>query len=173
MRGAAATQWLDADLQPDTRTGSRWRPQPSRYACVLMTMSSRPSAISFLTSRASFARNQPRELRDAQWEPGKTLAEAAVMLPGQQGRRHDHRDLRAGHRGDKGGGQRHLGLADADIAADQPVHRLARGHIDDRAQRYRAAATTVNISTQLSPATYHWRCRVTELFGKPRTPKYC
>ena len=76
--------------------------------------------------------DQPRQLRDAQRQPGKALGEAAVMLPRQQGRRHDHRDLRAGHRRDKGGAQRHLGLAEPDIAADQPVHRLARGHVGER-----------------------------------------
>ena len=42
-----------------------------------------------------------------------------------------------GHRRDEGGAQRDLGLAEADIADDQPVHRLARGeiveHVVDRA----------------------------------------
>ena len=37
--------------------------------------------------------DQPRQLRNAQRQPGKALGEAAVMLPGEQGRRHDHRDL--------------------------------------------------------------------------------
>ena len=54
------------------------------------------------------------------------------MLPRQQGRRHDDRHLGAGHCRDKGGAQRHLGLAKADIAADQPVHRLARGDVGER-----------------------------------------
>ena len=47
------------------------------------------------------------------------------MLARQQRGRHHHRDLLAGHRRDEGGAQRHLGLAEADIAADQPVHRPA------------------------------------------------
>ena len=38
----------------------------------------------------------------------------------------------AGHRRDKGGAQRDLGLAEADIAADQPVHRPARGQVGER-----------------------------------------
>ena len=47
------------------------------------------------------------------------------MLARQQRRRHDHRHLPAGQRRDEGRAQRHLGLAEADIAADQPVHRRA------------------------------------------------
>jgi hypothetical protein len=43
----------------------------------------------------------------------------------------------ARHRRDEGGAQRDLGLAEADIAADQPVHRFGRfqvaQHILDRA----------------------------------------
>ena len=54
------------------------------------------------------------------------------MLARQQRGRHDDRDLLAVHRGDKGGAQRHFGLAEADIAADQPVHRPARGQIGER-----------------------------------------
>ena len=77
-------------------------------------------------------RDQPRQLGDPHRQPGEALAKAAEVLARQQGRRHDDRDLAAGHRRDKGGAQRHLGLAEADIAADQPVHRLARGHIGQR-----------------------------------------
>ena len=72
------------------------------------------------------------ELRDPKRQPGEPLGEAAKMLPGEQRRRHHHRDLRARHRRDKRGAQCDLGLAEADIAADQPVHRLARGHIGER-----------------------------------------
>ena len=51
------------------------------------------------------------------------------MLARQQcGRDHD-RDLLAVHGGGKGGAQRHFGLAETDIAADQPVHRPAGGQI--------------------------------------------
>ncbi len=73
--------------------------------------------------------DQPRQLRDAHRQPGEALGEVAVMLARQQRRRHHDRDLAAGHRRDKGGAQRDLGLAEADIAADQPVHRPARGHV--------------------------------------------
>ena len=47
------------------------------------------------------------------------------MLARQQRRRHDDRHLLAVHRGDEGGAQRHLRLAEADIAAHQAVHRPA------------------------------------------------
>ena len=54
------------------------------------------------------------------------------MLARQQRGRHHHRHLLARHGGDKGGAHRHFGLAEADIAADQPVHRPARRQIADR-----------------------------------------
>ena len=53
------------------------------------------------------------------------------MLAGEQRGRHHDGDLAAGQRRDEGGAQRHLGLAEADIAADQPVHRRAGGEIVD------------------------------------------
>ena len=55
------------------------------------------------------------------------------MLARQQRRRHDHRDLLAAHRRDEGGAQRHLGLAEADVAADQPVHRPAGRQVVEHA----------------------------------------
>ena len=51
------------------------------------------------------------------------------MLARQQRRRHHDRDLLAAHRRDEGGAQRHLGLAEADVAADQPIHRPAGAEI--------------------------------------------
>ena len=53
------------------------------------------------------------------------------MLSRQQGGRHHHGDLEAFHRGDEGRTQRYLGLAEADIAADQPVHRTSGRQIVD------------------------------------------
>jgi hypothetical protein len=47
------------------------------------------------------------------------------VLAGQQRGRADHRDLHARQRGDKGRAHRHLGLAEAHVADDQPVHRAA------------------------------------------------
>ena len=52
-----------------------------------------------------------------------------IVLARQQRGRHHDGDLLAAHRHDEGGAQRHLGLAEADVAADQPVHRPAGGQI--------------------------------------------
>ena len=66
----------------------------------------------------------------------EAVDEIAVMLAGQQRGRADQRDLIPGHRRDEGGAQRHFGLAEADVAAHQPVHRLAAlqvfQHLGDR-----------------------------------------
>ena len=67
-------------------------------------------------------------------KPRKRSREGLVVLARQQRGRHHDRDLLAVHRRDEGGAQRHLGLAEADIAADQPVHRPA-GRRDRRAPR--------------------------------------
>ena len=53
------------------------------------------------------------------------------MLFGQDGGRHQDRHLIAVLDHLEGGPYRHLGLAVADIAADQPVHRLVGGEIVD------------------------------------------
>ena len=69
----------------------------------------------------------------------EALGEGLGVLARQQRGRHHHRDLLAVHRGDEGGAQRHLGLAEADVAADQPVHRPAGGEIVERRRRSRPA----------------------------------
>jgi hypothetical protein len=53
------------------------------------------------------------------------------MLFRQQGGGAQHRHLAAAGSGDEGGAQGDLGLAEADIAADQSVHRLAGSHVAD------------------------------------------
>ena len=75
---------------------------------------------------------------DLDRQAGEAFGERAEMLARQQRRRHHHGDLRAGHRGDEGGAQRHLGLAEADIAADQPVHRPAATPGPPARRRWRA-----------------------------------
>jgi hypothetical protein len=76
------------------------------------------------------------EAADPEREAVETLDEVRIMLTRKQRRRHHHRHLHPRHRRDEGGPQRHFRLAEADIAADQPVHRLARRqiaqHIVDR-----------------------------------------
>ena len=73
--------------------------------------------------------DEARKAADVERKALKALDEIGVMLARQQRRRCDDRDLHARHRGDERGAHRHLRLAEADIAADQPVHRLARGEV--------------------------------------------
>ncbi len=51
------------------------------------------------------------------------------MLARKQRRRHDDGHLQAVHGGDEGGAQCHFGLAEADVAADEAVHRTARRQV--------------------------------------------
>ena len=97
-----------------------------------MTMSIVPSAMPFLT-RASSAEPTRREAWPiSSGRPRKRSLKVLVVLAGEQRRRHDHRHLLAVHGGDEGGAERHLGLAEADVAADQPVHRAAGGEVVER-----------------------------------------
>ena len=48
------------------------------------------------------------------------------MLLGEHGRRHEHQHLLAADRDRERRAQRDLGLAEADVAADEPVHRMRR-----------------------------------------------
>ena len=75
--------------------------------------------------RQFLRRDEARGLRDIQRMPAQALGESLGVLARQQRRRHHDGDLLAVHGGDEGGAQRHLGLAEADVAADQPVHRPA------------------------------------------------
>ena len=65
-------------------------------------------------------------------QPGEALAEVLRVLAREQRRRHDDRGLLAVDRRGEGGAQRHLRLAEADVAADEPVHRPAGGEIVER-----------------------------------------
>ncbi|MCY1418636.1 hypothetical protein D9M71_341990 [compost metagenome] len=60
---------------------------------------------------------------------GKAVAEAVVVLLGEQGGRHQDRHLAtAVHRNERGA-HCHFGLAEADVAAHQAIHRLGRKHV--------------------------------------------
>ena len=74
-------------------------------------------------------RHQPRRLRDVDRVALQAIGKSLEMLARQQRGRHHDRDLLAVHGGDEGGAQRHFGLAEADVAADEPVHRPAGGQI--------------------------------------------
>ena len=62
---------------------------------------------------------------DLDRETAEALGEGLEMLPREQRRRHDHRDLLAVHRRDEGCAERNLGLAETDIAADEAIHRAS------------------------------------------------
>ncbi len=63
---------------------------------------------------------------------GKSLeafVEGGEVLAGEQRRRHHHGHLKPGAGSDERGAQRDLRLAEAHVAAHQPVHGLARGQV--------------------------------------------
>ncbi len=70
-----------------------------------------------------------RQVTDGDRPAGKPLAEGFEVLAGQKCRRADDGHLLTGHGDDEGSPQRHLGLAKADVATDQPVHGRALGQI--------------------------------------------
>ena len=73
--------------------------------------------------------DQPRGLAHLDRQAGEALREGLEMLARQKRGRHHHRHLETFHGGDEGGAQRHLGLAEADVAADEAIHRAAGGQI--------------------------------------------
>ena len=101
-------------------------------AWVPTTMSIWPSAMPFLTRVKLGRRHQPRRLPDLHRKALEALGEGLGVLARQQRGRHHHRDLLAAHHGGERRAQRHLGLAEADVAADEPVHRTAGGEIVER-----------------------------------------
>ena len=82
-----------------------------------------------MTSFASLAVTKRESVRDPHRQSLEALREDAVVLADQERRRRQECHLLAGQGGDEGGTQRHLGLAEADIAAQQAVHRPARAHV--------------------------------------------
>ena len=92
-----------------------------------MSISAFSQALLHLTafSRADHA----RELANVDREPGEALAEVLGMLTRQERGRGDDRGLLAVDRRCEGGAQRDLGLAEANVAAHQPVHRPAGGQV--------------------------------------------
>ena len=61
----------------------------------------------------------------------EAVGKSLEVLLGQEGGRGEHGDLLAAADGDECRAQRDLGLAEADVAADQAVHRFARAHVVD------------------------------------------
>ena len=87
-------------------------------------------------ARTSAGLAQPRDHLDLERELGEPLAEGAEVLLGEDRRRHQHHHLLAVGGGLVRGAQRDLGLAVADVAADQAVHRALGLHVGlDRLDR--------------------------------------
>ncbi len=76
-----------------------------------------------------FGAYQPRGMRDLHGKAAEALGEGVEVLAGEQRGRHHDGDLLAGENGDEACAQGDLGLAEADIAADQPVHGPAASQI--------------------------------------------
>ena len=83
----------------------------------------------FFHPRQLGAGDEARGLADLHREAAEAIGEGLGVLARQQRRRHHHRHLLAVHGGDEGRAQRHLGLAEADVAADQAIHRPAGGEL--------------------------------------------
>ena len=71
--------------------------------------------------------DEPGEPPDLEWKGAEALGEPRIVLAGEQGGGGNHGDLLPCHGRNESGTQRDLGLAETNIAADQSVHRLARG----------------------------------------------
>ena len=82
-------------------------------------------------ARASRLRGrlEARERLDPHRVALEALAERLLVLLAQDRGGHQHGDLLAVHRGAEGRAHGHLGLAVADVAADEPVHRLRALHV--------------------------------------------
>ena len=94
-----------------------------------MTMSTVPSARPGERRRLGRRRDEARQQADLQRERGEALRERRVVLRGEDGRRHEDGDLLAVLGRLERGPQRDLGLAVADVADDEPVHRPDELHV--------------------------------------------
>ena len=72
---------------------------------------------------------EARDVLERERVVGEPLGERAVVLLGEDRRGHEHQHLLALGGRLEGGAQRDLGLAVADVAADQAVHRARRLHV--------------------------------------------
>ncbi len=73
---------------------------------------------------------EPAEHLDADRVAGEAVGERVAVLGGQQRGRGEHGHLLAVLDRLERGADRHLGLAEADVAAQQAVHRVGPLHVD-------------------------------------------
>ena len=97
-------------------------------------VSTLPSAKAWTAARCSRGA-EAGDVLDRERVVVQALGEGAVVLLRQDRRGHEHQHLLAVLGGDEGRAQRDLGLAVADVAADEPVHRPRGLHVGlDRAR---------------------------------------
>ena len=130
-RCSSSTTTRPRSLNATSLDSSRWVP---------MTMSTvpaaRPGDRRLLLLRADTNRESSRTVSG---NAANRWRERREVLAGQHRRRDQHRDLLAVLGRLERGPQRDLGLAVADVADDEPVHRPARLHVDLDLDRPRAA----------------------------------
>ena len=97
--------------------------------CVPMTMSTAPSARPASVAACSFAETNRDRSRTSSGNAANRWLNVGVVLRGEDGRRDEDRDLLAVLGRLERGAQRDLGLAVADVADDQPVHRPDALHV--------------------------------------------
>ena len=95
-----------------------------RIRCVPIRMSTPPAAGALEDLAHLGTGPEPVDDLDVERKLAHPRREAAMMLLGQDRRRHQHGHLLAGVDGLEGRADGDLGLAVADVAADQAVHRL-------------------------------------------------
>ena len=110
-----------------------------RRRCVPTRTSTLPAGKSASTCFDLLRRPEARDHLDAHREVAEALAEGVPVLLGEDRRRHEHQHLLPVHRDRERRAQRHLGLAEADVAADEPVHRAAAPRGPPSRPRSRAA----------------------------------
>ena len=100
-----------------SRDSTRWVP---------ISTSTLPSAYAASAALTSPVDAHARDELDAQREVAEAVAEGLQVLLREDGRRREHQHLAPAARDLERGAQRDLGLPEADVAADQPVHRAVR-----------------------------------------------
>ena len=91
-----------------------------------MRTSTFPSAKSASTCLTSLRRAESRDHLDSNGKVPEALAECVPVLFGEDRRRREHQRLLAVDRDRERRAHRDLRLAEADVAADEPVHRVRR-----------------------------------------------
>ena len=97
--------------------------------CVPMRMSALPSRERLHRGALLGGRAEARDVLDRERVVAQALGERAEVLLGEDRGRHEHQHLLAGVGRLERGAQRDLGLAVADVAADQAVHRALGLHV--------------------------------------------